>query len=700
MVLLFLSILCLNIRPIHSNDFWHHLKAGQFVLKNGGVAHTEPFLISAKGMPWIQKDWLAQVLFYAIYSKAGANALIVLKALTFAASFVILAFACRQRTKSLTIPVLVSALAGLSLCTRSFVRPEFISYLLLSFFIFFLEKARTRSWRWLIGTAPLVAVWANVHGSFIVGIVLLGITAAGESLRRLTGRRGQKGPTPAPSRRRAILLWVFVLVSLGAACLNPYGIAIFKVPFRLFGSEELSRWIVEWRPFTLRELLRPEQIGFWILLAATLITIRKINLTDLLVLGAFFYLALKSSRNVMLFLFICAPIFACHLDHLAGILSRIRIIPKRMKRPLVGWTALALFLGLVVWYGQGIPDMRRFGLGVDESIIPRRGADFLTTHNIKGRIYNTFRFGNYLLWRLDPGCEIFIDGRVDVYGGEILRLATDIQYAREGWQETLDEYGITVAFIDTKVGGAHATGWERLGKALFASNDWALVYFDEICLIFLKRTTTNNETIGRLGEFSFYPVDLVSYEPAVITEAQFHEAFRQLRRIASADEENLLAQRALGVCYLFREDYDRAIEHFSIVRGYERRSPLDAYYLGLAFMRKGDLQQAADFLKLALWLGAPADKVYGELGILYLNAESPEKAIRVLQKALEDSPGDWQLHWHLALAYEGAGDIPSAVDEMRIVVKLNPEFEAARERLEELLYPEGKPGAKGEPPMP
>ena len=698
--LLFVSVLVLNIRPIAAYDFWHHLKAGQLVWETGAVAQTEPFLIPAKGMPWIQYEWLAQLLFYVIFVKIGVNALIILKAFTLAVSFVILALACRQRTDSFAIPIFVSALAALCLSGRSFVRPEFIGYLLLAFFIFFLERARRGNWLWLIPTAPLVALWANVHGSYIIGIVLLLITAAGESLR-LASRRHKVQTEPVVKSKRYIRwLWAFVIICSLAACINPYGVRIFEVPFKLFGSTALSQVVVEWRPFTFAEFLHPQQIGVWILLGATLVTIARIRLTDFFILAVFFYLALKSSRNVMLFLFVCAPIFSSHLDYLKETLARIKRIPSAIERPLVGWTALVLFLVLMVWYGQGIPDMWRFGLGIDESTIPRKGADFLQRHNIKGRIFNTHELGNYLLWRLHPDNEVFVDGRIDVYGEEVLKLATAIRYAQEGWEDELDEYGITIVLIDTKTGPRPQKMWGRLGKELFKDENWALVYFDRICLIFLRRNEENKNVIAEVEEYSFYPIDFVDFGVVALSEEQFSNAMRRLRKTLKEDRENLLAKRAMGTCYLHRNDYEKAIECFSFAAERDPRSPIDAYYLGLAFMLKGNMQKAKAHFDRALLYRAPVANVYNNLGIISLEQGDFEIAIRLLKRALEFSPEDWQLHWHIAQAYEATGDLASAIDELRIVAKLKPEFEPAHNLLEQLLYPQKAAPEKDKPDQP
>jgi len=692
--LLFVSVLLLNIRPIAAYDFWHHLKAGELVWQTGSAARTEPFLIPAKGMPWVQKDWLAQLFFYLVYSKFGVDALIILKALTFAVSFVVLAVACRQRTGSFAISVFVSALAALCLSGRSFVRPEFIGYFLLAIFIFFLERARRDGPRWLMAMAPLAALWANVHGSFIIGIVLLLLSAGGESLRLIYRRQKAKAQAAAKSNRYILWLWTIVVICSLAACVNPYGVRIFEVPFKLFGSSALSQLIVEWRPFTLAEFLHPQQIGVWILLAATLFTISKIRLTDFLILAAFFYLALKSSRNVMLFLFVCAPIFSSHLDRLKEKLSRNRIIPNALKRPLVGWTALVFFLALMVWYVLGIPDMWRFGLGIDESKIPRKGADFLQKHNIKGGIFNTLSFGNYLLFRLYPDNEVFVDGRVDVYGEEILKLATSVRYAQKGWEDALDKYRITIVLIDTKTGRPPQKMWGRLGRELFKNENWALVHFDRICLIFLRRNEENKRIIAEQEEYSFFPIDFVDFGAVALSEQQFKSTMRQLRRTLKEDRDNVMARRVLGVCYLNRKEYEKAIECFRFAVERDPRSPVDAYYLGLAFMLKGDMQKAKGYFYRALLYRAPAARVYGNLGIIALEEGRFQIAIRLLKRALVFSPEDWQLHWHIAQAFDASGDAASAIDELRIVLKLDPGFAPARELLEELLHPQKPVPAK------
>jgi hypothetical protein len=144
-------------------------------------------------------------------------------------------------------------------------------------------------------------------------------------------------------------------------------------------------------------------------------------------------------------------------------------------------------------------------------------VNFLEREGVDGRLFNDVRFGGYLIWRRHPAAKVFIDGRNEIYG-DLLR---DIGHALEGpvsWKTLIDSHGIDAAFLRyppalQKVvypglnGGPPRTGERAFSSAYFPAPDWALVYWDDDAMVFLRRSKENDDVIRRLEYRAINPDD-------------------------------------------------------------------------------------------------------------------------------------------------------------------------------------------------
>ena len=125
--------------------------------------------------------------------------------------------------------------------------------------------------------------------------------------------------------------------------------------------------------------------------------------------------------------------------------------------------------------------LKRAGIGIDHSMFPEGAAQFLADNKLDGNLFNSYDYGNYLLFARYPQNHVFIDGRVDVYGAEGLRLYTAVRHAEPGWQKILAEHSVEICVLATE----KSTEF-RLLTALHRSPDWALVYWDDLSAIYVE----------------------------------------------------------------------------------------------------------------------------------------------------------------------------------------------------------------------
>ena len=243
-------IVCLSMVSVSTNDLWIHLKTGQLILRSGTIPHKDSYSFTAVGHDYIAHEWLAGVLFYGAYAALGVLGLILFKTLVVLVAAGCLGLVCVTHRDRLGIVLLAFGGMAYIAAARFLVRPHIFSYMMLSAYLllFFRYRDGGRNRLWLMAILPLQVLWANLHGGFIQGIVLLAVFAAGEAVawgraRILGVRREQALPS-----RDLLLLTALPAAATAVSLINPYGVRLLAFPFQLTGMEVFMKDIFEWRP--------------------------------------------------------------------------------------------------------------------------------------------------------------------------------------------------------------------------------------------------------------------------------------------------------------------------------------------------------------------------------------------------------------------------------------------------------------------
>src|SRR5688572_8247725 len=226
-------------RPLDDGDFWWHLKTGQYIVDQGIIPRTDHFSFTNYGKPWVAHEWLSEAIFYLGYSWFGYNTLIVIFALLTVLAFWLV-------TKSLkTHPFILAPAVMLgvwSILPTIGVRPRVFTLLFAAGYLALLHDftRNGKAWRiWL--TVPMMALWVNLHGGFLIGLVLLGLGLAGLVLDTLF----QKQSIKAIWKRVQTLSLVIVACAL-AGLPNPQGWRIYLFPFEIFFSPVQQQSVRDW----------------------------------------------------------------------------------------------------------------------------------------------------------------------------------------------------------------------------------------------------------------------------------------------------------------------------------------------------------------------------------------------------------------------------------------------------------------------
>ena len=176
-----MGLFAMATRNVLDPDVWWHLKTGEWIVQHWAIPHTDPFSYTRSGQSWTVHEWLCQVGMYGLFQWTGYGGLIVVFAAIISAAFIPLYLRCRTNAFASAAVTLWGALATEVVWG---VRPQILSFFLLSLWLLLLERAEENA-KLLWWTLPLTLLWVNLHGSVILGPFFIGLFIAGQILEML-----------------------------------------------------------------------------------------------------------------------------------------------------------------------------------------------------------------------------------------------------------------------------------------------------------------------------------------------------------------------------------------------------------------------------------------------------------------------------------------------------------------------------------
>lgn len=385
-------------RLLNDADTYWHIAAGMWVLQHHSIPHVDPFSYTFSGMPWVAHEWLSEVLMALAYRAGAWGGVLVLFGAAAATTCGVLArYLARWLDQPAATFVLVLCLAcvGGSLLAR----PHLLALTVLSVWTIGLLSAKDDGAAPSTLMLPLMAIWANLHASFVFGFalaVLIGFEAVVEA-----------GSRRAPVARRWAL---FLVAMIGASLLTPNGWHGLVFPFQLMRLATISN-IAEWAPTSFQKF-QPLEGALLALLYVSFSRNVRLPIGRLIIVLGLLYLALTHARHQMLAGVVGAIVLAKPLgqafDGVDGAANR-RTICRTDQR----WIFAAVaFIALSTVVRLTHPLER-----TDDPVSPVTALDHVPPEIKKEPVLNSYDFGGYLIFR---HVKPFIDGRADLYGDEYI----------------------------------------------------------------------------------------------------------------------------------------------------------------------------------------------------------------------------------------------------------------------------------------
>jgi hypothetical protein len=483
---------------MHDPDIWQHLVVGKTIWKTHSIPSTQIWTWPTYGSPDVLPSWLFRALLWPVWDRAGLHGLYLWRWLTTLAAFGFAFLAARRMGATGAAPLVMLVWCGLLWRQRAQVRPETLAGVLLAAQVLLLESRRAaaragavagapaarapallseRPWRdSALGLVPIAFLWANAHISWYLGFVVSGAYLADDLWRRWR---------PAGSHpRRPWGLAIAILLAAAASFANPFGWRALAQPLEywtVWRHEPVYQTIGELAPIYWDVHVR-DALPLW--LAAVVFgavarwRARGFDAAQAILLLVCLPQALTTQRFLGYAALALAPFAA---RDAADWLARRRW-PVALHAP-ARRAALAAIACVVLVVPTLAQTYTGLGYGWVRTLYPERASDWIAEHDVRGRAFNVFPFGGYLLHRFhpDPGRLPFMD--IHQAGTrEIRYLYAWALQDPAAWRELDRRYRFDWVLLPRVLAGE-----PDLADFLDADTTWALAFADDAAALWLRR---------------------------------------------------------------------------------------------------------------------------------------------------------------------------------------------------------------------
>ncbi len=438
-----------------SVDLAYAVRAGHVMLESGGVLRVDPFTFTAHCAPWVNQQWGGELLLAGAFDALGWLGLALARGVLVGALAGFLYAACRHTGAVSRAAAWATLVACLAMLGGLQLRAQLLGLVLFAALLWILEGREIHPQR-LWWAVPVLLVWANVHGSFPLGVFLLFVTWL-EDRRRAGGRSA---------------LGVLVLASL-ATFVTPFGARVWTYVVELSTDPTIREVVREWRPPSVGTYTGA---AFFVSVGLAIVVLwrnrREPTWTRWVQLVVFLALAATSSRAVHWWVIV----LAVTLSGLPWASRRPAVDVRNRANTVIGVAvAVVPLVTLVRWLpyeGDRPPP------GLVAHAPSRLAAELRSVLEPGEPFANPQAWGSWFELEL-PGHPVSVDSRFEVLPDDVVRASLDLAEAAPGWERRLDALGVRVLVVDRSTE-------EPLVAALTSAEGWTKVYADADGLIYVR----------------------------------------------------------------------------------------------------------------------------------------------------------------------------------------------------------------------
>ncbi len=467
-----------------------HWRLGRWMIEHRSVIRADVFSHTRFGKPIVTMEWLTEVAFAVAGDALGWNGIVLLAAAMIATSLWILYRQLLSEGNDILLSSALTLLAAMTSWIHWLARPHVFSFVILTFWAWQLrafDQGRLPTRRLFVLLVPLTALWVNLHAGFLTGLMLIGVYFVGAGTESLTHDAGQR----AIARHR-----MATYVLLGASCLmasllNPNGWKLHAYILDFLRHPKLVGMINEFRSPNFHSSSTHGFLVMLLVLVFVLVVARaRLSRTEILLIGWAGTLALRWGRNVPVFAIVVTPILSRHLTLWlrevpnSNLLNRYRRICDNVSeidaRADGRWlvAGVLVILILVMAKPRAVGGNPILATELLTNRFPVAAVQFLQRDPaaVHGEMFNDYGWGGYLVLAL-PAHRVFVDGRNDFYGPELIQDFDTVNRAHLGWDDILRKYKVDWTILPRE---------HPLNELLALDKGWSLTHTDEVAVIYSR----------------------------------------------------------------------------------------------------------------------------------------------------------------------------------------------------------------------
>jgi hypothetical protein len=472
-------------------DTGWHIRNGEFILATHSVPRTDSFSYTKAGQPWYAWEWLYDAVIGAIHHVAGLNGVVLFTAVVIAGTLALLFRFVLRRSGSFSVAVALTLLATAAAQVHMLARPHVLSWLFTLLWVEVLYRFEEGKRSALLWLPLLMLIWVNVHGGFILGLVLLALFGCARTWSYMTARS-------AADLQQIVRLAIVFCVCLAVTLLTPYGYKLHVHVYQYLSNGFLMN--------TINEFLSPNfhAAGYGYFEAFILLSVLgavlardRVTATDLFLILFSIHAGLYAARNipisVILMSLAMGPMLAgvispepsecAYPQWLGSLRNSIHDISENMagmEKQFRGHALIIVVLAAsaaIALNGGRILSAQIVSAHFDENSFPVKATEFIAGKGIHDHLFNSDEWSGYLIYKLYPGTKLYFDDRHDFYGEAFIE---DYLKAAKGtwrWREPLDRYRVKWVLIAVD---------SPLASVLKESTDWHVEYDDGVAIVFAR----------------------------------------------------------------------------------------------------------------------------------------------------------------------------------------------------------------------
>jgi len=468
-----------------------HWRLGHWMIEHRSVIHADVFSHTRPGKPIISMEWLTEIAFAVAGDALGWNGIVFLTAALIATSLWILHRQLLLEGNDILLSSALTLLAAMTSWIHWLARPHVFSFAILTFWAWQLrafEQGRQPTRRLFLRLVPLTALWVNLHAGFLVGLMLIGVYFVGTGAESLTHNVGKR----TAARRRMVAYALLGASCVIASLINPNGWKLHAYILDFLRHPKLVGLVNEFRSPNFHS---SSTDGFLIMLLVLVFALTvaraRLSWTEILLVSWVGSLALRWGRNIPVFAIVVTPILAQHLTlwmrevRDSNLLTRYRRISDNVTEINARADGRLLVAGVSVMLLLVMAKPRVMGsrpILVTELLtnrFPVAAVQFLRQNPaaLHGEMFNDYGWGGYLILAL-PEHKVFVDGRNDFYGPELIQDFDTVNRAHLGWEDVLRKDKVDWTILPRS---------HPLNELLALHKDWRLRYTDQVTAIYSRQ---------------------------------------------------------------------------------------------------------------------------------------------------------------------------------------------------------------------